>query len=137
MRGVYILLCGCTLAFGVPGCGGDDTTPAHDAAVDAPPDESGSPKLCQFVPLPGDELCADPDQFCCYTADLIFYCSAQMESNNCREQPKGGTLQSCDSATGAGCPTEKPICCAGTQEGDTSSYCTDHAYQGPYWTCSP
>jgi hypothetical protein len=97
-------------------------------------------EACTSFPHPGDPLCVIARPFCCpYSLETPSYCSASSTSTTgfeCREQPIDGILQQCDSTSGAGCPTDHAICCSEQLSNDTFTYCSDHAYQGPGWTCS-
>ena len=125
-------------------CGDDSSTQKPLTGEDASEADASSAdarQSCTDFPQPGDALCPAAEPFCCpYSLETPFYCSASSMSTStgemCREQPIGGLLQTCDSATGTGCPTDHSICCSEQLSSDTFTYCTDHAYQGPGWTCS-
>jgi hypothetical protein len=128
------------LAIVLAACGGDDVdgnqSRIHDAAVADAAEMIG----CNDFPYPDDPMCPEDQRFCCpYTLEQPFYCSAVSQSPTgfaCREHPIQGLLLVCDPADGSGCPSEAAICCVEHLGSMQYSYCTDHAYVGPGWTCS-
>jgi hypothetical protein len=125
-------------------CGDDSSTQRRLGDVDAAMADAvqvDGRLSCADFPYPQDPMCPAPQPFCCfYSLESPFYCSTDPTSvttgDMCREQPVGGLLQACDAATGAGCPSDGAICCSEQLSNDTFTYCTDHAYRGPGWTCS-
>lgn len=119
---------------------------ASDAPNDAAPDavEIGpdGPVVftCDSFPGPSDPLCPAVVPFCCpVSLESPAVCSAETMNNgfNCREHPIGGQLTSCDRTTGDGCPVDRPVCCEEWLDSSVITYCSDHAFIGPGWTCSP
>lgn len=106
----------------------------HDVVVD------GAWNPCMEYPSPGDPLCPSSQPYCCPTTlEGPFLCLASPTGPagiQCREHPVGGLLITCDEANGSGCPTDRPTCCAEHLGTSKFTYCDDHSYQGPEWTCS-
>jgi hypothetical protein len=125
------------------GCHGNPT-PTHrdDAIIDASVDgnEVDANEGCQDFPRPEDPLCPTVRPFCCpATLETPWYCSELSENPNglaCREDPVGGTILSCSSVDGGGCPANQSVCCEENLSGQIITYCSDHAFRGVGWTCS-
>lgn len=115
-----MLVGGCDRANGTSRRGGDAGTTADASSCNS------------FGRVPD---CPTDLRYCCGDSEPYVCLSGFSATNLCREEPIGGRLMDCDSVSGDACPADHPICCfEPTLEGAT--YCTDHAYLGPNWTCS-
>jgi len=121
----------------VAGLGCHDSTSGsmHHGEVDAGPDATIA--SCNSFSIIPD--CPADRRYCCGGGDS-WSCSSEFSTGSsfvCREEPVGGLLTSCDATTGAQCPADHPICCFETNVDGYETYCTDHAYLGFNWECSP